>query len=81
MRKIVIFSALTISLASCGGSGSTDSNTVRSDTGQSGMNHSSAIDTSKHPDGMINGSVISTDTAAINMQNSVNKAKQAKKNK
>ena len=82
MRKIIIFSALVIALTSCGGTGSTDNNAVVGDTSnEAGMTNPSAIDTTKHPDGMLNGSVISTDTAAMNMQNSVNKARQAKKNK
>ena len=81
MRKIIVFSALVIALTSCGGSGSTDNNNAMvGDTGtEAGMTNPTAIDTTKHPDGMINGNVISTDTAAMNMQNSLNKAKQAKK--
>ena len=80
MRKITILSALVIAFSSCGGSGSTDNNAV-GDTANAGLTNPTAIDTTKHPDGMINGSVISTDTAAMNMQNSINKAREAQKKK
>ena len=71
-----MLAATVVSLASCGGS-STDDNATSGDTSQGNLTNPTAIDTTKHPDGMINGSVISTDTAAMNMQNSVNKAKAA----
>jgi hypothetical protein len=78
MKKFLMFSALFIGLLSCN-SNSSESNDVTSDTSQAGMTNPSAIDTTKHPDGMINGSVVSTDTAAMNVQNSVDKANEAKK--
>lgn len=77
----MIFPALLLGLLSCNSNSSSDSK-VNSDTAsQTGLTNPSAIDTTKHPDGVVNGSVISTDTAAMNVQNSVNKAKEVKKNK
>ncbi|GEO12196.1 hypothetical protein [Segetibacter aerophilus] len=84
MKKIIIVSALFIALASCGGSDTTNTNADSSTTTNNddpGLTNPSAIDTTKHPDGIVNGSVISTDTAAMNVQNSINKANAAKKNK
>lgn len=78
MKRILGLFAIVFTLISCGGV-STENNADRSDTGQADLNNPSAIDTTKHPDGMINGSVISTDTAAMNMQNAVDKAKAGKK--
>lgn len=80
MRKIISFSAFILLLASC--NGSSESRATDSDTTNSaGMTNPSAIDTTKHPDGMINGDVISTDTAAMNTQNAIDKAKESKRNK
>ena len=80
MRKFLLLSSLLIGLLSC--NGSTENNTSDTDTtNQAGLTNPSAIDTTKHPDGMINGSVISTDTAAMNTQNAIDKAKGAKKEK
>jgi hypothetical protein len=82
MRKIIMASALFIALTSCGGSGSTNSNADSgATTNDPGLTNPTAIDTTKHPDGIINGSVISTDTAAMNVQNSINKANEARKKK
>jgi hypothetical protein len=82
MKKNIIFSALLMALLSCNSNSSSDSNAAGGDTtNATGLTNPSAIDTTKHPDGVINGSVISTDTAAMNVQNSINKAKEAKKNK
>lgn len=81
MRKITILSALFIALTACGGSDTTDNKAGSDTTDKFGPTNPTAIDTTKHPDGVINGSVISTDTAAMNVQNSINKAKEAKKNK
>jgi hypothetical protein len=79
MKKIIVISALFITSMSCN---SNQNNEASGDTtNNAGLTNPSAIDTTKHPDGMINGNVISTDTAAINVQNSENKAKEAKKNK
>lgn len=74
----MMVSALFIALTGCGGSGSTDNNAIGDTANNPGLTNPTAIDTTKHPDGMINGSVISTDTAAMNVQNSINKAKAAK---
>ncbi|MDQ6813275.1 MAG: hypothetical protein M3040_06040 [Bacteroidota bacterium] len=80
MKKILVLTSLVTVLVSCGGTGSTDNTKTENDTAnKAGLTNPSAIDTTKHPDGVTNSSVISTDTAAMNMQNSVNKAKQDKK--
>ncbi len=74
MKKLMIVSALFITLTSCGGSATeeaTDANT----TDSVGLTNPTSIDTTKHPEGMVNSNVISTDTAAMNVQNSINKAK------
>lgn len=80
MRKIVMCSVLLIALASCGGN--TDTNATHADSANNaGMTTSSTPDSTKPGDGTINSNVISTDTAAMNTQNSVDKAKDAKKDK
>ena len=61
MARYIIF-LLLIGLASCG-----DSSNPNTDT-----ETPAAIDTTKHPDGLINGSVISTDTAAMRVVDSTN---------
>lgn len=79
MKQIIIFPCLIILLASCNNTGS-GSNTIKGDSiKDEGFTHPKAIDTMQHPNGITNGDVISTDTAAINVQNSINKAKAAKK--
>jgi hypothetical protein len=81
MKKMIIVSALFMAITSCGGSQSTNSHAVDDTTNNAELTRRTVTDTTKHPDGIINGSVISTDTAAMNVQNSINKAKEAKKNK
>jgi hypothetical protein len=75
MNKIPVLIVFVVFLSGCGGNTS-DSSTVN-ETGKS--SNPTAIDTVKHPGGMANQNVISTDTAAMNMQNSINKAKEAGK--
>ena len=59
-------------LCSCGNA---DNNTNNGNSGDSiGVTNSSTGDTVKHPSGVDNSSVISTDTAAINIQNTIRKA-------
>jgi hypothetical protein len=76
MKKLVMISALFIGLSACNSGGS-----AANDTDSGGLTNPTAIDTTKHPSGMENSSVISTDTAAMNMQNSLKKAKEAEKKK
>lgn len=81
MKKLIVFSTLLIVLSSCNSNGSSESNMATGDTtDKAGMTNPSAIDTTVHPNGITNGSVISTDTAAMNVQKSVDKAKAADKN-
>jgi hypothetical protein len=80
MKKLIGVSALFIVLTSCNGNHSSENNDSSGDTNSNaGLTSPSANDTTKQPDGMVNGSVISTDTAAMNVQNSENKAKKAVK--
>ncbi len=75
MKKLCIISALFISLSSCNNSTNNDEDNNKSNTTDSSdLTNPSAIDTVKHPTGMDNSSVISTDTAAMNVQNTIKKA-------
>lgn len=80
MRKLLVFSALLIALASCNGNTSKES-TSGDTTKKAGLTNPSAIDTTEHPNGITNGDVISTDTSAMNVQKSIDKGKAAQKNK
>ncbi|MDB5248822.1 MAG: hypothetical protein JWQ40_3216 [Segetibacter sp.] len=80
MKKLLIGSALFIVLSACGGN-STEEATDANTTDSVGLTNPTAIDTTKHPSGLDNSNVISTDTAAMNTQNSINKAKAAEKKK
>lgn len=77
MKKLLSVSALLISLYSC--SGSSSDNNANNTTDSAGLTNPTAIDTTKHPSGVDNSSVISTDTAAINVQNSIKKRDSAQK--
>jgi hypothetical protein len=77
----ILVKRIAMKKTSCGGSQSTNSHAVDDTTNNAELTRRTVTDTTKHPDGIINGSVISTDTAAMNVQNSINKAKEAKKNK
>jgi len=79
MKKTIIASLLLIALNSCGGD-STDNNGVAGDTtNNAGLTNPTAIDTTKHPSGVDNSNVISTDTAAMNTSNSYKKLDSAKR--
>lgn len=82
MRKSIVALALFTALYSCGGSTSGNNAAAGSSTAADsvGLTNPTAIDTTKHPTGMDNSSVISTDTAAMNVQNSFKKLDSAKKN-
>lgn len=60
MRKL-LFSFLLLAMLGCN-----DGGNATGTTGETGENPS-AMDTTKHPDGTINGSVISTDTDAMTL--------------
>jgi hypothetical protein len=70
MRKLCIICVAGL-LASCGNSGQ---NASGSGTDTIGNTNPITIDTLKHPSGVDNSSVISTDTAAMNVQNTIRKA-------
>jgi len=66
MKKAILQVALIILLLSCNNAGNEDSVTGDSNA----LNNTpSAIDTTQHPNGITNGSVISTDTASMNVEN------------
>jgi len=77
MKKVLIASALLIALYGC--SGNSSDNATTNTTDSTGLTNPTAIDTVKHPSGMDNSSVISTDTAAMNVQNSYKKKDSAQK--
>ena len=79
MKKLVVL-VILVALYSCGGS-SSDNAAAGNTTDTAGLTNPTAIDTTKHPTGMDNSSVISTDTAAMNVQNAYKKIDSAKKNK
>lgn len=82
MKKLCIASTLFIALSSCGGNSSNNNETTGNTTDSTGLTNPTAIDTTKHPGGMVNSSVISTDTAAMNTSNAYKKLDSAKqKNK
>ncbi len=64
-----------IVLNSCNNS-STDNATNKENGGtdSTGLTNPTSIDTIKHPSGIDNSSAISTDTAAMNVQNSIKKS-------
>lgn len=61
MKKILLASAVSWALFSC--NDNTSTNTEANDT------NPSVTDSTQHPNGMSNGSVISTDTASMNVDN------------
>ena len=76
MTKLFVISAL-VALSSCGNADNNGTTNSNSDSG--GLTNPTLMDTVKHPSGVDNSSVISTDTAAMNVQNSIRKADSAKK--
>lgn len=75
MKHMLIVFALVATLSGCGHGTAEKANS----TDSGGLTNPTAIDTTKHPSGVDNSSVISTDTAAMNMQNSIEKGDSAKK--
>ena len=68
MKKFFSVLAVSIVIMSCGNSGENSAT-----TDSMGASTPTAIDTStQHPNGMTNGSVISTDTASISLDNNGN---------
>lgn len=78
MKKLCIVCVLFISLASCSGNSSNNDAGTGNTTDSAGLTNPTAIDTTKHPGGMINSNVISTDTAAMNTSNAYKKLDSAK---
>ena len=76
MKKLFI-PAILCCLFSCGNADNTG--TTESGTDTVGQTNPIVIDTMKHPSGVDNSSVISTDTAAMNVQNAYKKADSANK--
>jgi hypothetical protein len=69
MKNIFIAAVLMITLSNCNTSPGNDEKANENGSGLKG-----ASDTIHQPSGVINSSPISTDTAAINVQNSIKKA-------
>ncbi len=67
MKKTLLAAALFLVMMSCNNPSDNGNGT---DT--TGTTNPSAIDTTQHPNGMTNGSVISTDTAHVNVDNTGN---------
>lgn len=80
MKKLLIVSSLLTLLYGCGGNSSENDAADNNTTNSNGLTNPTAIDTAKHPTGMDNSSVISTDTAAMNVQNAYKKRDSAQKN-
>ncbi|WP_018612859.1 hypothetical protein [Segetibacter koreensis] len=82
MKEIWIGLLVIVALSSCSGNLSNNNETTGNTTDSTGLTNPSAIDTTKHPSGMDNSNVISTDTAAMNTSNAYKKADSAmQKNK
>ena len=78
MKKLCVVTVLFIAISSCSGSSSGNGDTGNT-TDTSGLTNPTAIDTTKHPTGMDNSNVISTDTAAMNTSNAYKKLDSARK--
>jgi hypothetical protein len=80
MKKCFVTLALVVTLYACSGNGANNAATGDT-TNNTGLTNPTAIDTTKHPTGVDNSSVISTDTAAANIQNSYKKLDSIQKQK
>ena len=72
MKKILFVTAIVAGLMSCNGTsenGSTDQDTANVEVGPLPAD----VDTTRSPSGVDNSSVISTDTAAMNVENATRK--------
>lgn len=82
MKELSIVTIMFIVFTSCSGSSSGNNATTGDNTDSAGLTNPTAIDTTKHPTGMDNSNVISTDTAAMNTTNAYKKLDSAnQKNK
>ena len=81
MKKIWIGSFLFISLCSCGGNSTDNASANGNNTDSTGLTNPVTIDTTKHPSGVDNSNVSSTETAAMNTSNAYKKLDSAKGNK
>lgn len=79
MKKIMCVLSIFTILTSCNNSNTGNEKHDGSDS--TGLTNPVSIDTIKHPSGVDNSSAISTDTAAMNVQNSIKKADSVKKEK
>ena len=76
MKKCLAIVVLYI-FCSCGNAD--NNSTTGNNTDSVGLTNRTSPDSVKHPSGVDNSSVISTDTAAINVQNTLKKADSLKK--
>lgn len=79
MKKLCVVTVLFIAISSCGGSSSGSNANTGNTSDTSGLTNPTAIDTTKHPTGMDNSNVISTDTAAMNTSNAYKKLDSVRK--
>ena len=79
MKRLYVVSVLFIAMSSCSGSSSGNNADTGNTTDTAGLTNPTAIDTTKHPTGMDNSNVISTDTAAMNTSNAYKKLDSARK--
>ena len=79
MKKLCVVTVLFIAISSCSGSSSGNNADTNNNTDTAGLTNPTAIDTTKHPTGMDNSNVISTDTAAMNTSNAYKKLDSARK--
>jgi hypothetical protein len=79
MKKLCVVTVLFIAMGSCSGSSSGNNADTGNTTDTAGLTNPTAIDTTKHPTGMDNSNVISTDTAAMNTSNAYKKLDSARK--
>lgn len=72
MKKLLLSLSVLICLAAC----NSNQEGTAEGTDTTGLTNPIAIDTVKHPGGVVNSNVISTDTAAMNVENAIEKAKE-----
>lgn len=72
MKKSLLLFAVICSVMAC----NSNQESVAEGEDTAGLTNPIVIDTVKHPGGVVNSNVISTDTAAMNVENAIEKAKE-----
>ena len=81
MKSLIIVSVTLCMICSCGDADNANNGNVDLPVDSMAKANSNAVDTITHPTGVDNSSAISTDTAAINVQNTIDKADSIAKQK